>query len=119
VIDLLGIDHTGRLVVVELKAAADPQLPFQAIDYWLRVRKHLDAGDFEPLGYFTGRPILRVPPRIVLVSPALEYHSTTEEVLSFLTPEIEVVRVGLGSGWRKKLQIMFRLRGSERPTVYS
>lgn len=119
VIDLLGIDHTGRLVVVELKAAADPQLPFQAIDYWLRVRKHLDGGDFERLGYFAGRTILRVPPRIVLVAPALEFHSTTEEVLSFLAPDIEVVRVGLSSAWRKKLQIMFRLLGSERPAVYS
>lgn len=118
VIDLLGIDHTGRLVVIELKAGADPQLPFQAVDYWLRVRKHLQAGDFERLGYFAGRPILRAAPRIVLVAPALEFHSTTEEVLSFLTPEIEVVRVGLSAGWRRKLQIMFRLRGAERPTVY-
>jgi hypothetical protein len=119
VIDLLGIDHTGRLVVVELKASADLQLPFQAIDYWLRVRKHLDAGDFERLGYFAGRPIARISPRIVLVAPALEFHSTTEEVMGFFSPHIEIVRVGLAAGWRKKLQVMFRLRGAERPVVYS
>ncbi len=59
VIDLLGIDHTGRLVVIELKATADLQLPFQALDYWLRVRKHLEAGDFERLGYFAGHVISR------------------------------------------------------------
>ena len=59
-IDLLGIDDTGRLVVIELKTTADLQLPFQALDYWLRVRKHLAAGDFEKLGL-----LLRVddPPR--------------------------------------------------------
>lgn len=115
VIDLLGIDHTGRLVVIELKAAADPQLPFQAIDYWLRVRKHLNAGDFERQGYFASRPIRRIPPRIVLVAPALEFHSTTEDVLGYLTNDIEILRVGLAAGWRRQLRVMFRLRGSERP----
>src|SRR5207248_8634409 len=59
VIDLLGIDHMGRLVVIEIKATADLQLPFQALDYWLRVRKHLAAGDFERLGYFPGSVISR------------------------------------------------------------
>jgi hypothetical protein len=115
IIDLLGVDHTGRLVVIELKACADPQLPFQAIDYWLRVRKHLEAGDFERLGYFGGRTIRRESPRIVLVAPALEFHSTSEDVLGFLNPEIEVVRVGLAAYWRRQLQVMFRLRGCERP----
>lgn len=114
-IDMLGVDHTGRLVVIELKATADPQLPFQAIDYWLRVRKHLAAGDFERLGYFAGRTILRESPAIVLVAPALEFHSTSEDLLGFLDPRIEVVRVGLAASWRRKLQIMFRLRGCERP----
>jgi len=54
VIDLLGIDHSGRLVVIEIKATMDLQLPFQALDYWLRVRKHLDAGDFARQGISPG-----------------------------------------------------------------
>jgi hypothetical protein len=115
IIDLLGIDHTGRLVVIELKANADLQLPFQAIDYWLRVRKHLHAGDFESQGYFAGRTISREDPRIVLVAPALEFHSTSEDVLSFLSPGIEIVRAGLAASWRQELRVMFRLRGAERP----
>ena len=114
-IDLLGIDHRGRLVVIELKAAADLQLPFQALDYWLRVRKHLAAGDFERLGYFAGIPLSRESPRIILVAPALEFHSTSEAVLSFLSPEIEITRVGLAADWRRELRVMFRLRGAERP----
>lgn len=116
IIDLLGIDHTGRLVVIELKAAADTQLPFQAIDYWLRVRKHLESGDFERLGYFEGRTILRDPPRIILSSPALEFHSTSEDVIGFLDPRVEITRVGLAADWRRELRVMFRLKGAEHPS---
>jgi hypothetical protein len=115
VIDLLGIDHTGRLVVIELKATADLQLPFQALDYWMRVRKHLAAGDFERLGYFPGHVVRSDPPRILLVAPALEFHSTSEMLISALAPQIEVTRIGLAADWRRGLRVMFRLRGNERP----
>ncbi len=115
VIDLLGVDHTGRLVVIELKATADVQLPFQAIDYWLRVRKHLAAGDFERLGYFGGIPVRPDAPRILLVAPALEFHSTSEAILGYVSPQIDITRVGLAADWRRELRVMFRLRGAERP----
>ena len=115
VIDLLGIDHTGRLVVIELKATADLQLPFQALDYWLRVQKHLLLGDFERLGYFIGSVISREAPRMLLIAPALEFHSTTEIVLGAFSPEIEITRVGLAADWRSGLRVMFRLRGGEKP----
>lgn len=116
VIDLLGIDHTGRLAVIELKATADLQLPFQALDYWLRVRKHLLAGDFERLGYFAGHIVSREPPRILLVAPALEFHSTTETLLRAFSSEIDVTSIGLAAGWRNGLRVMFRLRGNEPAT---
>jgi hypothetical protein len=115
VIDLLGIDHTGRLVVIEIKTTADLQLPFQALDYWLRVRKHLEAGDFERLGYFAEHVVSHEPPRILLVAPALEFHSTIETLLGALAPRIEVTRIGLAADWRSGLRVMFRLRGNERP----
>jgi hypothetical protein len=54
ILDLLAVDHTGRLVVVELKASADLHLPLQALDYWIRVKWHLDRGEFGPAGYFPG-----------------------------------------------------------------
>ena len=114
-IDLLGIDDTGRLVVIELKTTADLQLPFQALDYWLRVRKHLAAGDFEKLGYFSGLTIRRDAPRILLVAPSLEFHSTTETIIGAVAPSIDFTRVGLGINWRSELRVMFRLLGSERP----
>lgn len=39
-LDLLGVTHDGRLVVIELKASEDIHLPLQAVDYWLRARRH-------------------------------------------------------------------------------
>jgi len=115
IIDLLGIDQSGRLVVIEVKASMDLQLPFQAIDYWLRVRKHLAAGDFHRLGYFPGVTVRMDAPRILLAAPALEFHSTSETILSYLRPDIEITRVGLSADWRKELRVMFRLNGAERP----
>jgi hypothetical protein len=115
VIDLLGIDDTGRLTVIEIKATADIQLPFQAADYWLRVRKHLAAGDFERLGYFPGMTIRRESPRILLVAPSLEFHPTTEIVMGAIAKQAEFTRIGLGANWRSELRVMFRLQGAERP----
>jgi hypothetical protein len=115
VVDLLGVDHDGRLAVIELKASADLHLPFQALDYWLRVRKHLMAGDLERLGYFAGITVRREPPRILLVAPALEFHSTSETLIRFLRPDVEVLRIGLSADWRKELKIVLRLRGAESP----
>ena len=115
VVDILGVDHTGRLVVIELKVAPDLQLPFQALDYWARVNRHLAAGDFERQGYFPGVTLRREPPRLLLAAPALAFHSTTETVLGFLAPGIEVTRVGVAEDWRRQLRVMFRLTGSKRP----
>jgi hypothetical protein len=56
-----------------------------------------------------------VPPRLLLVSPSLEFHPSTETILSYFAAGIEVERVGLAADWRKGLQVMFRLRGAERP----
>jgi len=115
VLDLLAIERSGRLVVLELKATADLQLPLQALDYWLRVKWHLDRDEFSPNGYFPGIALRPEPPRLLLVSPALEFHPATETILSYFSPSIDVERVGVGVEWRKGLQVMFRLRGAERP----
>jgi hypothetical protein len=55
------------------------------------------------------------PPRLLLVSPSLEFHSTTETILSYFAPGIEVERIGLGADWRKGLHVMFRLSGAQGP----
>jgi hypothetical protein len=116
ILDLLAVDHAGRLAVVELKASADLHLPLQALDYWIRVKWHLDRGEFAAAGYFPGIELDARPPRLLLVAPSLEFHPSTETILEFFSPEIEVERVGIGVEWRKDLQVMFRLAGSERPS---
>jgi hypothetical protein len=115
VLDLLAVDRSGRLAVVELKASADLHLPLQALDYWIRVKWHLDRGEFHTHGYFPGVALRTDPPRLLLVSPALEFHPTTETILEFFSPEIEVERAGLAVEWRKGLRSVFRLRGADRP----
>jgi hypothetical protein len=115
ILDLLAADRTGRLTVVELKASADLHLPLQALDYWIRVKWHLDRGEFTAHGYFPGLLLRPEPPRLLLVSPSLEFHPSTETILSYFAAAIEVERVGLAADWRKGLQVMFRLRGAERP----
>jgi len=115
VIDLLAVDYTGRLTVVELKASADIHLPLQALDYWLRVKWHLDRGEFQQFGYFPGVELRPDPPRLLLVAPSLEFHPTTETILEFFAPSVEVERVGLAATWRSELQVVFRLAGAARP----
>jgi hypothetical protein len=115
ILDLLAADRAGRLTVVELKASADLHLPLQALDYWIRVKWHLDRGEFPAHGYFPGLLLRPEPPRLLLVSPSLEFHPSTETILSYFAAGIEVERVGLAADWRKGLKVMFRLRGAERP----
>ncbi len=108
VLDLLGVTRQGRLVVIELKASEDLQLPVQAVDYWLRVRRHQREGDFQRDGYFAGAALDPQPPLVWLVSPGLRFHSATDTLLKYLSPEIHVTRIGLAENWRRGLKIIFR-----------
>ena len=108
VLDLLGMTRRGRLVVIELKASEDIQMPMQAVDYWLRVRRHQRDGDFERYGYFAGTEVDPEPPLVWLVAPGLRFHSATETLLKYLSPEIHVTRVGLNENWRRGLKVLFR-----------
>jgi len=116
--DLLAITQTDRLTVVELKASADIQLPLQALDYWMRVSQHAASSDFTKAGYFPNQTVSCQPPRLLLVAPAMQFHSTTEAILSFFSPQIEVQRIGLSSNWRRELNTMFRLNGAEHPQIW-
>jgi hypothetical protein len=108
VIDLLGVTRQGRLVVVELKASEDLQLPLQAVDYWLRVRRHLREGDFSSYGYFPGVELRPDPPLVWLVAPSLQFHPTNEILLRYLSPEIQVTRIGVSENWRRGLRVVLR-----------
>lgn len=108
VLDLLGIRLDGRLVVIELKASEDIHLALQAADYWLRVRTHQQRGEFQPHGYFAGAQWQEKPPELWLVAPGFRFHPATEVILRYLSPEIEVTRVGLNENWRAGIQVIYR-----------
>ena len=115
VLDLLAADHTGRLVVVEVKVSEDLHLPLQALDYWIRVNWHAQRGDFARSGYFSGKQLRSDPPRLLLVAPALHYHPTTDSILQAFTPAVEVDTIGVGMDWRAEMKVMFRKRRGARP----
>jgi hypothetical protein len=106
VIDLLAIERSGRLAVIELKASEDIHLPVQALDYWIRVKWHLDRGDF--MDHFPGLTVSRQSPRLMLVSPSLDVHPSNERVLSFFSEEVSVEQIGVNADWRRELRVMFR-----------
>jgi hypothetical protein len=108
VLDLLAVDHCGRLAVIELKASEDVHLPLQALDYWMRVQWHVERREFQANGYFPGLELSQEPPRLLLVSPALDFHPSNERVLRYLSPQIPVERVGVGLEWRRELKVMYR-----------
>ena len=108
VLDLLALDHRGRLTVIELKASEDVHLPLQALDYWMRVQWHVERRAFQANGYFPGHELLPETPRLLLVSPALDFHPSNERVLRYFSPRIPVERVGVGLEWRKELKVMYR-----------
>jgi hypothetical protein len=108
IVDLLAITREGRLVVIEIKAKEDPDLPLQALDYWMRVKWHLERGAFARLGYFPGVEIRPDPPLLWLVAPIYEFHSATEVVLRYLSPSIPVRRIGLNHNWREGVRVIDR-----------
>jgi hypothetical protein len=108
IIDVLTITRSGRLAILELKASEHIHLPVQAADYWLRVRRHLELGEFGTYGYFPGIEIQQAPPLVYLVAPALRFHPMTGVLLGCLERQIEVVRVGLTESWRRGIRVITR-----------
>jgi hypothetical protein len=126
-LDLLTLDRTSRLVVLELKADEDLHLPLQALDYWMRVRalsadRKPAAGTTAPLsafarsGYFPGVELSPLPPRLILAAPALRIHPANETVLRYLSPQIDWQLLALAEHWRRELKIVFRKRSKQDQT---
>jgi hypothetical protein len=115
VLDLLACGFDGRLAVVEVKASEDLHLPLQALDYWMRVKWHAGENDFSPQGYFPGISVSLRPPRMLLIAPALSFHPTTDTILRFFSPEVDVERIGVSMNWRREMKIVLRVsRESQR-----
>ena len=120
-LDLLTVGDDGRLVLIEIKAAEDPQLALQGLDYWIRVRWHhmqnpdreTGLGEFQRHGYFGGLRLSELPPRLILVAPALRVHPATEVVLRHLSSRLEWTLVALSERWREQVKVVWRKRSSD------
>ena len=110
VIDLLTVNYEGRLVVIEIKAAEDPQLPLQGTDYWLRVEQGRLRNEFKKRGLFEGVVIADQSPLLYLVAPRLRFHRTFTTVAQCISPRIEAYRVGVNSNWREGVKARTRER---------
>jgi hypothetical protein len=108
ILDLVGVTRSGRLAVIELKASEHIHLPLQAANYWLRIRRHLDQGDFQRYGYFPAMQLQAKAPLVYLVAPALRFHPTTDVLLRYFTPDLEILRVGLAESWRRGVRVVLR-----------
>lgn len=115
-IDLLAVNAQGRLCVLELKVAEDLQLPIQALDYWMRITWHAQRGELGHL--FPKIPLSTYPPKLILLAPAIGFHSTSATVLRYFSSQIEVERVGVNSEWREQLRVILRLDGASNPASH-
>jgi hypothetical protein len=102
-------DHRiGRLVVIEVKASADPDLPFQAFDYWLAVERHRKAGDFQAKGYFQGLDIRDEPALLIVVAPLLAFHRSLDGLLEMLPRNLPFMQIGINQSWKRQIKILRR-----------
>jgi hypothetical protein len=108
IIDLLTVTKEGRLVVIEIKASADPELPFQALDYWIAVEKHRRSGDFQSKGYFAGCKLLDEPAVLILVAPLLAFHKTARRMIAMLPRHIPLLEIGINQTWKKQIKVLRR-----------
>jgi hypothetical protein len=108
ILDLLGVTRSGRLAILELKATEHIHLALQAAGYWRHVSHHLEHGDLSRYGYFPGVQLQAAPPLVYLVAPALRFHPATDELLRYLAPEVEIVRIGLAETWRRGVRVVMR-----------
>jgi hypothetical protein len=108
IIDLLTVTDSGRLAVIEVKASADPDLPFQAFDYWLAVERHRKAGDFEANGYFRGVEVKDEPALLVMVAPLLSFHRTLDRLTPFLPRELPMMQIGINQSWKREIKVLRR-----------
>lgn len=113
VIDLLAVNDEGRLVVIEIKAAEDRNLPLQGLDYWLRVEQARVRGEFERRGLFPGIRLSDQSPLLYLVAPRLRFHRTFSTIARCIAAEVSVYQFGLNANWRTGVCVHTKERVNE------
>lgn len=104
-IDLLAIDNEGQLVIIELKAVEDLDLPFQGLDYWLRIEWYRLRGDLGCKGYFPNMKLKDMPAKVYLVMPKLRCHREFNYLASLVDKKVPLYSIAINDNWRKELRI--------------
>lgn len=115
IVDLVTADETGRLVVLEIKAAANVRLPIQALDYWLAITELIKHSIDSIASYFPTIQLSRDAPRLILIAPALSFHPKTELITSYFDAQVPLERIGLNSAWRAGLKKRYHQRDRRGP----
>jgi hypothetical protein len=112
-VDLLTVTRSGQLVVIELKVSEDSELPFQGLDYWLRVDWHRLNGEFRRRGFFPEIALNNQPPRLYLVAPLFRFHKTFPLLAHSIDTRVPIWRIGLNDNWRSGIKVLCRERIDE------
>ena len=105
-IDLLALRTDGRLVIIELKAAADREMIFQAADYWRKIESERRTQRLQKAKIFGDLEIKDEPALIYLVAPMLEFHHSFRFLATTIAAEIEIYRFDINQNWRENLRIV-------------
>lgn len=107
-IDLLALRKDGRLVIIELKTAADREMIFQTADYWRKIELQRQKGNLQKAKLFGNAEIADAPTICYTVAPTLSFHRDFEFLASTIAGEIEVHRFNLAENWRENLKVLER-----------
>jgi len=113
-IDLLALRKDGRLVIIELKTAADREMVFQSADYWRKIELQRRAGNLQKARLFGDLEIANAPAICYLVAPKLSFHRDFEFLANTLSPEVEIHRFNLAENWRAQLKVLERKEVSRK-----
>lgn len=112
-IDLLALRKDGRLVIIEIKASPDREMPFQAADYWRKIEHLRRRGELKRAKVFGNLEILDMPALVYAVAPALSFHRDFEYFAKMLSKKIELWRFELHENWREEIKVIARKNYSE------
>ncbi len=107
-IDLLALRKDGRLVIIEIKASPDREMPFQAADYWRKIEHLRRRGELKRAKVFGDLEILDMPALVYAVAPALSFHRDFEYFAKMLSKKIELWRFELHENWRAEIKVIAR-----------
>ncbi len=107
-IDLLALRQDGRLVIIELKVAADRESVFQAADYWRKIELQRRRGNLQKARLFGDLEISDAPALCYLVAPTLSFHRDFKFLAGTISGAVEIHRFNLAENWRANLKVLER-----------